>query len=172
MASLTRWTGVWANSGRWWRTGRPGVRSPKSWTRLVTERQQKKEKASETKRVGVSSAHMVRTWSLGIHYLFLSNHPTPIGWQFRLDMLGSSSDLCWNLSCIFGPFRSARRFCYWGLADCQINSYCLSPFWETKGAMPWGLILAQEVWREEEGWWIALVVVAPAFRLGLSPNHC
>ena len=25
MASLTQWTRVWANSGRWWRTGKPGV---------------------------------------------------------------------------------------------------------------------------------------------------
>ena len=25
MASPTQWTWVWANSGRWWRTGRPGV---------------------------------------------------------------------------------------------------------------------------------------------------
>ena len=25
MASLTRWTRVWGRSGRWWRTGRPGV---------------------------------------------------------------------------------------------------------------------------------------------------
>ena len=25
MASLTRWTWVWVNSGRWWCTGRPGV---------------------------------------------------------------------------------------------------------------------------------------------------
>ena len=25
MASPTRWTWVWANCGRWWRTGRPGV---------------------------------------------------------------------------------------------------------------------------------------------------
>jgi len=25
MASLTRWTWVWANSGSWWWTGRPGV---------------------------------------------------------------------------------------------------------------------------------------------------
>ena len=23
MASLTQWTGVWASSGRWWRTGKP-----------------------------------------------------------------------------------------------------------------------------------------------------
>ena len=25
MASLTRWTWVWTSSGRWWRTGKPGV---------------------------------------------------------------------------------------------------------------------------------------------------
>ena len=25
MASLTQWTWVWANSRRWWRTGKPGV---------------------------------------------------------------------------------------------------------------------------------------------------
>ena len=25
MASLTRWTSVWANSRRWWRTGKPGM---------------------------------------------------------------------------------------------------------------------------------------------------
>ena len=25
MVSLTQWTRVWANSGRWWRTGKPGV---------------------------------------------------------------------------------------------------------------------------------------------------
>ena len=25
IASLTQWTWVWANSGRWWRTGKPGV---------------------------------------------------------------------------------------------------------------------------------------------------
>ena len=25
IASLTPWTWVWANSGRWWRTGKPGV---------------------------------------------------------------------------------------------------------------------------------------------------
>ena len=37
MASPTRWTWVWVNSGSWWWTGRPGVlRSlgSQSWTRL------------------------------------------------------------------------------------------------------------------------------------------
>ena len=37
MASLTRWTWVWASSRRWWRTGRPDVLQSmelQSWTRL------------------------------------------------------------------------------------------------------------------------------------------
>ena len=35
MASLTRWTWVWLNSGSWWWTGRPGVLRfmGESWTR-------------------------------------------------------------------------------------------------------------------------------------------
>ena len=28
MVSLTQWTGVWASSKRWWRTGKPGVLQP------------------------------------------------------------------------------------------------------------------------------------------------
>ena len=44
MASLTQWTWVWASSGRWWRTGRPGVLQPMRSQRvghnLVTEQQQ------------------------------------------------------------------------------------------------------------------------------------
>jgi len=31
MASLTRWTWVWANSGRWWWTGRPDVLQSVGW---------------------------------------------------------------------------------------------------------------------------------------------
>ena len=37
MASPTRWTWVWVNSGSWWWTGRPGVlqfMGLQSWTRL------------------------------------------------------------------------------------------------------------------------------------------
>ena len=33
MASLTRWTWVWVNSGRWWWTGRPGVLRFMGWQR-------------------------------------------------------------------------------------------------------------------------------------------
>ena len=45
MASLTQWTWVWASSGRWWRTGRPGVLQSTQRQRVrhgqVTERQQR-----------------------------------------------------------------------------------------------------------------------------------
>ena len=33
MASPTRWTWVWANSGRWWWTGKPGVLQSMWWQR-------------------------------------------------------------------------------------------------------------------------------------------
>ena len=44
MASLTRWTWVWACSGRWWRTGKPGILQSmglqRVWHDWATERQQ------------------------------------------------------------------------------------------------------------------------------------
>ena len=43
MASLTQWTWTWANSRRWWRTGRPCVLQSVKWPRvghnLMTEQQ-------------------------------------------------------------------------------------------------------------------------------------
>ena len=43
MASLTRWTWVWANSRRWWRTGNPGMLqsmgSQRAWHDLETKQQ-------------------------------------------------------------------------------------------------------------------------------------
>ena len=44
MASLTQWTWVWVNSGRWWRTGKPGMLQSMGSQRVghdwVTEQQQ------------------------------------------------------------------------------------------------------------------------------------
>ena len=34
MASPTQWTWVWANSGRWWRTGEPSVLQSIGWQRI------------------------------------------------------------------------------------------------------------------------------------------
>ena len=51
MASPTQWTWVWANSGRWWRTGKPGVLQFMGLQRVshdwATERQQQLESIQE-----------------------------------------------------------------------------------------------------------------------------
>ena len=39
MASLIQWTWTWANSRRWWGTGRPGMGSQSIWHNLVTGQQ-------------------------------------------------------------------------------------------------------------------------------------
>ena len=39
VGSLIQWTWTWANSGRWWGTGRPGVGSQSVWHNLVTGQQ-------------------------------------------------------------------------------------------------------------------------------------
>ena len=55
MATLTEWTWIWANSGRWWRTGKPGMlhsmvsqsqtqlsdwtRQENTWKRQIEEKQ-------------------------------------------------------------------------------------------------------------------------------------
>ena len=55
MAPSIQWTGTWANSERWWETGRPGVLhsmgSQRVWHDLVTEQQYKNympERESQT----------------------------------------------------------------------------------------------------------------------------
>ena len=67
MASLTRWTWVWEDSGSWWWTGRPSVlRSIKSWTQLgnCTEGLfNYADKCPYSQRQGFSSGH-VWIWEL------------------------------------------------------------------------------------------------------------
>ena len=45
MASLTQWAWVWASSGRWWRSGKPGVLWFMGWQRVghdwATEQQER-----------------------------------------------------------------------------------------------------------------------------------
>ena len=47
MASLTQWTWIWASSGRWWRTGKPGLMQSMGLQRvrhnLATEQQHQTE---------------------------------------------------------------------------------------------------------------------------------
>ena len=53
MASLTQWTWVWTNSGRWWRTGKPGVLQSVGSQRVrhdwVNEQQQQKKTTHNVK---------------------------------------------------------------------------------------------------------------------------
>ena len=53
MASLTRWTQVWENSRRWWRTGKLGKLQSMGWQRsgqdLATEQQQQ-QKLNEARK--------------------------------------------------------------------------------------------------------------------------
>ena len=57
IASLTQWTGVWANSGRWWRTGKPGVLQSLGSQRVrhnsVTEQQQPSTDKLEVTHYGI-----------------------------------------------------------------------------------------------------------------------
>ena len=71
MASLTRWTWVWASSGSWWWTGKPGVlqsmgsqRAGRDWDwtelNLATTTTTTSTLANETK----SQVSIARTWTL------------------------------------------------------------------------------------------------------------
>ena len=88
MASLTRWTWVWVNSGRWWWTGRPGVLrftgsqrvghywvTELNWTELKCSLagiifQKTRKKSSEAQKLGTTavlemlSGHCLTPWLL------------------------------------------------------------------------------------------------------------
>ena len=58
MAPLTQWTWVWANSGRWWRTGKPGLQQQSVRLQRVghdwaTEQQQRFSLLGESYRNGI-----------------------------------------------------------------------------------------------------------------------
>ena len=88
MASLTRWTWVWVNSGRWWWTGRPGVlrfmgsqrvwhdwatelnwtdlRLSDQWNQLGSQKQRQRPALSCTAfRGGAALVHLCRECLLG-----------------------------------------------------------------------------------------------------------
>ena len=67
MASLTRWTWVWVNSGSWWWTGRPGMlqftgsqRVGHDWVTKLNWTM-----VPVSKRVGVKVAEPCNKWKLG-----------------------------------------------------------------------------------------------------------
>ena len=61
MASLTQWTWVWATSGRWWRTGKPGVLQPMGLQRVrhdwVMNNNDKEDRDTLTIRMGNVNTH-------------------------------------------------------------------------------------------------------------------
>ena len=82
MASLTRWTWVWVNSGSWWWTGRPGVlrfMGSQSWTRLSNWTElnwrniQKLElgRGPVEEKWNISQGQKNRLKQMGKHHLFL-----------------------------------------------------------------------------------------------------
>ena len=77
MASQTRWTWVWVNSGRWWWTGRPGVlrfmgsqRVGHDWATELNWRGRFQKEAAKAKVCGQEIIKFVqgtaRTWSRGM----------------------------------------------------------------------------------------------------------
>ena len=86
MASLTRWTWVWVNSGSWWWTGRPGVLD--SWGR---------KKSDTTERLNWAEhlfSSLMLLWLVVILYIHLSS-------------LGDSNFALWHLSSLMDLRRVA-----------------------------------------------------------------
>ena len=54
MASLTQWTWIWAKSGRWWRTGRPGVLQTMGLQRVGLSLSNEQQSLQQTSRANES----------------------------------------------------------------------------------------------------------------------
>ena len=67
MVSLTQWTWAWANSGRQWRTGKPGVLQSMGWWgvghNLATEQQQGKCTVQKVKSLGTLTLNPWDPWA-------------------------------------------------------------------------------------------------------------
>ena len=80
MASPTQWMWVWANSGRWWRTGKPGMLQSmglQSWTRLCNGTKTKINTyvISKNKFVVLSYREIVNFFAHFKGWEFLCQHP-------------------------------------------------------------------------------------------------
>ena len=74
MASLTQWTWVWASSGKWWRTGRPGAlqsMGPQGVGRTWVSEQEQKPRWSSTEDIrGIPSLGFscIRSYSKRVEF--------------------------------------------------------------------------------------------------------
>ena len=99
MASLTQWTWVWGNSRRWWRTQKPGVRSPWGCKELDTT-----ELLDNNNTVGAGSA-LRTTYTNTSFLLLLCFRPSRLSTEVNnilllaLAMIGHSvARNCWENS--------------------------------------------------------------------------
>ena len=78
MALLTQWTWVWANSGRWWRSRKTGVRqsmgSQGIWHNLATEQQQDNYVHCYNISGGMFCGTFVQTHGVSCSYLSILRH--------------------------------------------------------------------------------------------------
>ena len=84
MASPTRWTWVWANSGRWWRPGRPAVLQSMGSQRVgrdwATEQQEQHTGYVPCVVCRLTAYLRPDSWSLLVPALYSpSSHPSPHG---------------------------------------------------------------------------------------------
>ena len=113
MASLAQWTWVWANSGSWWRTGKPGVLQSTGLQRVrqdwVTEQQTETLYPWNTNSLFTSPAP---TMLLSVS-MNLALQDTLYSWNHSKFVLASymccnvfKVHPCWSMGQNFLPFKS------------------------------------------------------------------
>ena len=93
MASPMRWTWTWANSGRWWGTGRPGVlQSLGSW-RVGHNRMTEQQQHTVLLGIGVSGLSGYNSFHLNQGLVDSSWESSPINRYPELSVTGSVAPL-------------------------------------------------------------------------------
>ena len=67
MASLTQWTWVWASSGSWWWTGRPGVLQSTGFQRVGHDRMIEQQKGTKRFQLELPSGQPLAWHVTGLH---------------------------------------------------------------------------------------------------------
>ena len=127
MASLIRWTWTWANSGRWWGTGRPGVLQPmvlqsqtwlSDWT--TTTMQCNKEAFHHISHLTGVKIDSIVHWYYENVFSFLN---------FYLLLLGCAMSLLLHAGFLWLQRAEGGRKGL--LSSCSVQSYCggFSPCW-------------------------------------------
>ena len=102
MASTTEWTWVWANSKRWWRTGKPGVLQSMVLQSWVRQQQICTLVLKALGRLG-ESWQWISCWS----YIFLGN---VFSYAVVKSALFWSVKTCWLRTLLFSGMNGYRLF--------------------------------------------------------------